>query len=82
MEIAMGKILGENVAWFRINFTGLGSKFRPFSIYQHTLISQKPFIISLWFFTLLKVRIEAIKNSKHHQLKVNRSHYTNTLPKL
>ena len=36
-------------------FEELGSQSRPFSIFQPTEINQKPIMMSLWFFTFLKV---------------------------
>ena len=50
---------------------GLGPKSRPFLIYQTTAINQKPIIMRLGFFTVLKVCSKTIKNSKHHLLKIN-----------
>lgn len=38
--------------------------------YQPTAFNQKPIMVGLWFFTLLKLFAETIKNSKYH-LKVH-----------
>ena len=45
-----------------------------------TKFNRKPIIMS-WVFFLLKACTEAIKNSKHHLLKINKSYYNATLSK-
>ena len=37
-------------------------------------MNQKPIILSLWFFSQLKIYLKAIKISKRPLLKINRSH--------
>ena len=54
-------------------FGGLGSRSKPFLIYQTTTINQKLILMSLWLFTLLKLCTEALKNSKHDLLKTKRN---------
>ena len=56
-------------------------KLRPFLIYQTTVINQKPNMMRLWFFTLLKVRTETAHYIKHRLMKINKSHYIATLLK-
>ena len=48
---------------------GMGPKFKLFLVYQPSVINQKPIKISLWYF-LAKVCSAAIKNRKHHPLKL------------
>ena len=61
------------------SFEGQGLKSSPFLIYQPLKINQKANMTSLWNFTFWKLRIETIKNSKHHLLKINRSQYITIL---
>ena len=51
-------------------------KFMLFLIHQPTAISQKSIMMSLSFFTFLKMCSEMIKNGKHHKLKIKKSQYT------
>ena len=44
-----------------------GSEIQPFLIYQPTAIDQKQIMLSLLFFTLLKLCREAIKNNRHQK---------------
>ena len=37
--------------------------------------------MTLWFFILLKISTEAIKNTTHHLLRIRRLHYTAILHK-
>ena len=73
VDIVMGNILKKNFTWFG----GLSPKCGSFLSYQPNAINQKPTMMRLWLFTLLKVCIETIKNSKHHELKINRLHGQN-----
>ena len=67
----MGDIFRKTFAWL----VGLGPLNRPFLIYQPTTINKKPVTLRMWFFTLVKVCTERIKNVQHHPLKPNRSHF-------
>ena len=49
----------------------MGPNSRPFSIYQTAKTSQKPIIMSLRFFGLLKMRTNTMRNSAHHLLKTD-----------
>ena len=49
-------------------FGGFVFRSMPFLIYKPTAIHQKPIMMSLWFFILLKVCDDKIKSSKHHPL--------------
>ena len=55
---------------------GRGPKFRRFLICQLTAINKEPIITNLRFFSLLKKRVEMIKNSKHRQIQIKRSIYS------
>ena len=68
--IVANNILKKIIVWFG----GLHSRSKTFLIYYPTTINQKPNLI-LQLFTILKVCTETIKNSEHHLLKINRSHY-------
>ena len=68
----MGNILKKHFTWFG----GLGPKSRLFLIYQPTTINQKLITISWWFFILWKSFTKTIESSKHHQLRINKLHYT------
>ena len=47
-------------------FGVLGHKYNSFLIYQCTAINKILIVMSLRFYTLLKVCIKTKKNSKHH----------------
>ena len=66
----MGNIVKKNFGCFGEQ----SSRSRPFSIYQLTIINQKPILMSLWFFNFLKVCTEMFKKWKD-QSKISRSHY-------
>ena len=53
---------------------GNSFKSRTFLFLQHTTINQIANMMSFELFTLLKECTETIKNSEHHQLKINRSY--------
>ena len=72
-----GKISKKNFPYFG----RLDPKSRPFSIYQPTVINQRPILMSLRFFGLLKMSTETIEKWKHHLIKIKRSHYTTILSK-
>ena len=55
-------------------YTGLYAYLNGFVEAWSTYHNQKPIMMTLWLFTLLKVCTKIIKNSKHDLLKINRSH--------
>lgn len=64
IDIIMGNISSQYFPWFG----GLDRKSIAFLIYQPIAINQKPNMTSLWFFTLLKVCTETIKNREHYDM--------------
>ena len=68
INLVKSNIFRKDSTWFG----ELGPKSKPYLIYQSTAISQKPFMMSLWFFNLLTGCNEAIKTSYHP--KINRLH--------
>ena len=73
----MGKI-------FKRNFVcsgELGPKFRPFLIHEPVATNQKPNILSLSIFDLLKICTDMITKCKHHLIKFKSLHCTAILSK-
>ena len=66
LNMVIASISSKHFAWLE----GLGPKFRPSLVYYLIAINQKPPIMSLSFFTLLKVWSETIKNNKYRLLKL------------
>ena len=63
------------------NFKKLGLKLRPFFIHQCTKITLKTFMVSLCFFSVLKMYPETIENSKRYLIKNKISYYIAILSK-
>ena len=47
-------------------FEGLGPKCRPSLIHKSTAVNQQPIMMSLWFFTLLKICTDMTMKNNYH----------------
>ena len=62
-------------------FGGLDPKSRPFLLHLSATINEKPIMMSLWFFSLLKIHIETIKGREYLLTTVKKLYYISILSK-